>query len=108
MKIRIADTKDVLDIGRFVGNNIASSIYHDYRWVSVVEKSFGHKCYYLICEDADGQIAGRSPHDNQGESHAGWFQGKVNAVFKEELLNEIEKLNKEAEKILLSIENKPN
>jgi serine/alanine adding enzyme len=61
MKIRIADTEDVVNIERFVGNNDASSIYHDYRWVSVVEESFGHKAYYLICEDADGRIAGTLP-----------------------------------------------
>jgi hypothetical protein len=51
---------------------------------------FGHELAHTMGgpPNADGQIAGRSPHDNQGESHAGWFQGKVNAVFKEELLNE--------------------
>jgi serine/alanine adding enzyme len=61
MKIRNADARDVLNIERFVGNNDASSIYHDYRWVSVVDKTFGHKSYYLICEDADGRIAGTLP-----------------------------------------------
>jgi len=27
------------------------------------------------------ELAGRSPHHNQGESHAGWFQGKIGAMF---------------------------
>ena len=28
-----------------------------------------------------GELAGRSPHHNQGEAHAGWFQGKIQAQF---------------------------
>jgi len=31
--------------------------------------------------NAKGELAGRSPHGNQGEAHAGWFQGKVNAKY---------------------------
>ncbi len=41
--------------------------------------------------NAEGELAGRSPHHNQGEAHAGWFQGKVNAKYtsnREELLKE--------------------
>ncbi len=30
-----------------------------------------------------GEIAGISPIPNRGEAHAGWYQGKVNALFKE-------------------------
>ena len=48
---------------------------------------FGHELAHTMGgpPNAEGKIAGRSPHHNQGESHAGWFQGKVNAVFQEEL-----------------------
>ncbi|MCF7849153.1 MAG: hypothetical protein K9M45_09900 [Kiritimatiellales bacterium] len=28
-----------------------------------------------------GELAGRSPHVNQGESQAGWFQGKILAIY---------------------------
>lgn len=31
--------------------------------------------------NALGELAGRSPHHNQGEAHAGWFQGKIHALF---------------------------
>jgi hypothetical protein len=31
--------------------------------------------------NARGVVAGQSPHHNQGEAHAGWFQGKVQALF---------------------------
>lgn len=32
-----------------------------------------------------GEKAGESPIGNQGEAHAGWFQGKVDALYKKEL-----------------------
>ncbi len=31
--------------------------------------------------NAKGELAGISPHGNQGESHAGWFQGKITARY---------------------------
>jgi hypothetical protein len=31
--------------------------------------------------NAKGEIAGSSPHHNQGEAHAGWMQGKIGALF---------------------------
>jgi hypothetical protein len=31
--------------------------------------------------NALGELAASSPHGNQGEAHAGWFQGKVNAKY---------------------------
>ena len=61
MKARIAEQKDVLDIDRFVKNNCMSSLYHDYRWITVIEKSFGHKCFYLVSEDSNGHINGTLP-----------------------------------------------
>lgn len=35
---------------------------------------------------ASGKIAGRNPFGNSGEPHAGWFQGKVDALYNEKLL----------------------
>jgi FemAB-related protein (PEP-CTERM system-associated) len=61
MKARIAEQKDLLDVDRFVKHNGMSSLYHDHRWITVIEKSFGHKCYYLVCEDSSGHIAGTLP-----------------------------------------------
>jgi len=61
MKVRLAGPQDIPDIDRFVGNNERSSAYHDYRWITVIEKSFGHKCYYLVCEEPDGTMAGTLP-----------------------------------------------
>jgi FemAB-related protein (PEP-CTERM system-associated) len=61
MEVRIAGPEDVVDIDRFVNNNGMSSIYHDYRWITVIEKSFGHKCFYLVSEDSNGHIGGTLP-----------------------------------------------
>lgn len=61
MKVRAAGSKDIFEINRFIDESDTSSLYHDYRWTSVVEKSFGHKSYYLISEDSNGRIAGTIP-----------------------------------------------
>jgi serine/alanine adding enzyme len=61
MKARIAGSGDVPGIDSFLQRSDASSIYHDYRWISVIEKSFGHRCYYLVCEEYDESIAGALP-----------------------------------------------
>ena len=44
---------------------------------------FGHELAHTLSgpRNAQGELAGYSPHANQGESHAGWFQGKINALF---------------------------
>ena len=36
--------------------------------------------------NAKGEIAGQAPLPNQGEAHAGWFQGKIDALFDTTLL----------------------
>jgi len=61
MKIRIAEPTEVSTIDGFVNKMDMSSLYHNYRWISVIEKSFGHKCYYLVCEESDGLITGTLP-----------------------------------------------
>ena len=51
---------------------------------------FGHELAHTMHGPVndEGEVAGISPIPNRGEAHAGWYQGKVNALFKEELLNE--------------------
>lgn len=61
MKVRLAASHDLPEIDRFVRESGTSSLYHDYRWTGVVESSFGHKSYYLVCEDPDGRIIGALP-----------------------------------------------
>jgi hypothetical protein len=50
---------------------------------------FGHELAHTMFGPAndDGGIAGIAPIPDRGEAHAGWFQGKVNALFKPDLLD---------------------
>ncbi len=61
MKVRVAQYKDGSEIDRYIEKTYTASIYHNYKWISVIEKLFGHKCYYLVCEDSKGQIHGILP-----------------------------------------------
>lgn len=51
---------------------------------------FGHELAHTMHGPANdaGETAGITPIPNRGEAHAGWFQGKVNALFNEKLLTE--------------------
>lgn len=44
---------------------------------------FGHELAHTMGgpPNTRGELAGNWPQGNQGESHAGWFQGKINALF---------------------------
>ncbi len=51
---------------------------------------FGHELAHTMHgpTNDEGAVAGITPIPNRGEAHAGWFQGKVNALFKESIHNE--------------------
>ncbi|MCD6345805.1 MAG: hypothetical protein J7L96_00150 [Bacteroidales bacterium] len=51
---------------------------------------FGHELAHTMHGPVndDGEVAGIAPIPNRGEAHAGWFQGKVNALFNDKLLTE--------------------
>ena len=50
---------------------------------------FGHELAHTMFGPAndEGKVAGIAPIPDRGEAHAGWFQGKVNALFKPDLLD---------------------
>jgi len=50
---------------------------------------FGHELAHTMGgpPNEKGELAASWPQGNQGESHAGWFQGKINALFDEEQRN---------------------
>jgi len=50
---------------------------------------FGHELAHTMFgpPNDEGGIAGIAPIPGRGEAHAGWFQGKVNALFKPDLLD---------------------
>ena len=61
MIIRTAERTDSLAIGEYIRRTEGSSFYHDFRWSSIIEESFFHKCHYLLCEGHDGIIRGVLP-----------------------------------------------
>jgi serine/alanine adding enzyme len=59
--VRILEDPDIIRWDRFVMEASDSTCYHLSGWKNVIEKSFGHKTYYLFAEDGDGQIHGILP-----------------------------------------------
>jgi hypothetical protein len=59
---------------------------------------FAHELAHTMAgpRNAKGEIAGNPPISNLGEAHAGWFQGKINALYDSGLL---QKPNRECNKI---------
>jgi len=49
----------------------------------VILGTFAHEMVHTMGgpRNAEGKLAALSPHHNQGEAHAGWFQGKIAALF---------------------------
>ena len=59
--VRTGSQRDSRAIEEFIGGAEGASIYHDYRWCSVIEECFAHKCHYLLCEGDGGAIRGILP-----------------------------------------------
>ncbi|HET6420072.1 MAG TPA: FemAB family XrtA/PEP-CTERM system-associated protein [Geobacteraceae bacterium] len=52
---------DGSDWDAFVASIPHGANYHRYRWRDVIEKSFGHRAYYLVARDGNGEICGVLP-----------------------------------------------
>ena len=61
MIVRTASQRDSHAIEEFIGRAEWASIYHEYRWCSVIEECFAHKCHYLLCEGDGGAVRGILP-----------------------------------------------
>jgi len=61
VKAKVAGPEDAPGIDAFLQGIASASVYHDYRWIGVVERSFGHRCYYLVCVDGTGTTTGALP-----------------------------------------------
>src|SRR3990172_5430984 len=61
MTIKLADIQDVPRIDGFVKTSRFTNLYHDYRWGTVIERSFGHKYLVLFSEGDDGIVNGVLP-----------------------------------------------
>ncbi len=58
--VSVAECSDERGWDNYVSRNPFASIYHDYKWKSVIERSFGHRGHYLSCS-RDGSITGVLP-----------------------------------------------
>ena len=61
MNIKMAEIQDHERIENYVERAATSSLYHNPDWGTVIEKSFGHKYYCLICEEENGFVRGILP-----------------------------------------------
>lgn len=59
--IRLLTDRDVHEWNNFVMTSQHSTCYHQIAWKKVIEKSFGHKTFYLMSEDGIGGIDGILP-----------------------------------------------
>lgn len=70
-KATVSECSGELAWDDYVSRNPAATIYHQYRWKTVIERSFGHRGHYLACE-RDGAITGVLPLVEMKS----WFFGK--------------------------------
>ena len=106
MNIKHATIEDLKMIDSYIEETDHSTLYHKYLWGIVIEKSFGHKYYYLMCEDADGRVCGVLPlvhmkslvFGNMLASMPFFNYGGVcseNPLFRELLINEAVRIAKD-------------
>jgi len=60
MEITHLDNSDLPKWERYVDNHPDSTFYHRHEWKEVIQKSFGHRTYYLMTVD-DGHVVGILP-----------------------------------------------
>lgn len=56
MKINYLSKSDIPKWEKYVDNHPAATFYHKIEWKSVIEKSFGHKTYYLMALNQDDVV----------------------------------------------------
>ena len=61
MEIRLFRKEDQEQWDRYIAQSNTSTCYHLIGWKKVIEKSFGHKTYYFLAEDAKKEIKGILP-----------------------------------------------
>jgi len=103
MTIRLFTETDRDAWNAYVMNAEEASCYHLIQWKDIIEKTFGHKTYYLLSEDAQSNINGILPivnlksmlFGNYGVSLPFFNYGGVCAdddTIRDELLNEASKI----------------
>lgn len=54
MKVSLYQDGDIEEWDNYVRNNNDSSLYHFVNWKDVIERSFGHRTFYLMAENEEG------------------------------------------------------
>src|SRR5690606_15025631 len=60
-RIQLATAADATEWNDFVASHRDGTIYHCYRWASLIREIFGHQSHYWCARDADGRIQGVLP-----------------------------------------------
>jgi FemAB-related protein (PEP-CTERM system-associated) len=60
MQVTLLDSSNIHKWEKYVENHPDATFYHRYEWKQVIEKSFGHKTYYLMANDND-EVTGILP-----------------------------------------------
>lgn len=61
MRIKLATDNDEMKWDSFVSSHKNASPYHRFAWKKAIEKSYSHKCFYLIAEDDGENLLGILP-----------------------------------------------
>ncbi len=61
MKIKAIDTTDAHAWDAYVNTHQRGTLYHLSGWKNVIEKTYGHKTYYLMAVRDDGSVSGILP-----------------------------------------------
>lgn len=61
MNVRLYNNEDLHAWEGYVEAADNAHLYHLIGWKDIIEKTFGHRTYYLLAEDDDGKIAGILP-----------------------------------------------
>ena len=60
LSVRLCIPDDMYGVGRFLETAPSVSLYHQKDWLEVIERSFGHRCYYFRCK-REGDVTGVLP-----------------------------------------------
>ena len=61
LQVRLFKAEDQERWNDFVNKSDQSTCYQQIGWKNVIEKSFGHKTYYYLCEDEQKNVTGILP-----------------------------------------------
>ena len=60
LSVRLCMPDDLAGVVRFLETTPMASLYHQVDWLEVIERTFGHRCYYLVCK-REGKVTGVLP-----------------------------------------------